>query len=264
MPRKKTPGGPWSPCRLDVGDVHVRSWATEGVDATEIEGALAVLSPDERVSANRFRFEHDRRDYILAHALLRRSLSEYADVAPAAWRFETEPNGKPRIANAQLAKWRGAFNLTHIRGLVACAITSGAAVGIDVECFDRRVKQREVARRWFSREEVAQLDRLAPREQSIRFYELWTLKEAFIKAIGRGLSQPLNHCRFDLGGAGAIVFTPPTDIEGTFRFGLFAPTPRHRMAVAVRRVDEGSIVARSIESNKKSDVELPLLRASAP
>jgi phosphopantetheinyl transferase len=246
--------------------VHVRYRTTEGADVSEVGAGLDVLSEDERTYADRLRFEHDRRNYILAHVLLRRSLSEHADVAPAAWRFETEPNGKPRIANAHLSTWRGAFNLAHTRGLVACAITPGAAVGIDVECFDRRVKQRDVARRWFSRDEGAQLDRLGPAEQSIRFYELWTLKEAFTKATGRGLSQPINLCRFDLGDAGAIAFTPPADIEGAaYQFALFAPTPRHRMAVAVYRVDDDAcrIVARSSTANRTSDADLPLLRASA-
>jgi 4'-phosphopantetheinyl transferase len=221
------------PRRLAPGDVHVWRRVTGALEAHEVVALAGQLSPDERFKCERFRFERDRRDYAAAHALLRRALSHYADRPPESWRFEQAPGGKPRLACDGRAPCLS-FNLSHTRGLVACAISGGAEVGIDVERADRY--SRDVAERFFSAHENDRLGRCGSDAlRARRFAELWTLKEAYVKAIGAGLSHPLQEIEFDVSDSGAIRFRPPESVDPRgWTFTLAAPTPDHCLAVAVR------------------------------
>jgi 4'-phosphopantetheinyl transferase len=229
---------------LAPGEVHVRYRVTDTMEEADIASAAAMLSPDEHARYARLMFARDRRDYAAAHALLRTSLSQYAEVAPQQWTFRTDAGGKPSLV-ADQAGSRLSFNLSHTHGLVACAIAGGADVGIDVESVDRVVDDR-VARRFFSERENADLSRCASDAlRARRFLALWTLKEAYVKAIGQGLSHPLNTVVFAIGDDDAIAFMPPSDVDAAeWHFRLLAPTVRHHLAVAVRQPDSapGSIV----------------------
>jgi 4'-phosphopantetheinyl transferase len=219
---------------LAPGEVHVWYQMTGTLGQAEVEATVAVLSADERVRLNRFMFARDRRDYAAAHALLRRSLSRYADVAPHSWQFRNEPGGKPSLVSDEGAPPLS-FNLSHTHGLVACAIAGGSEVGVDVESVNPALEDR-VAKRFFSKSENAELrSHVSPLRRARRFCDLWALKEAYIKAIGEGLSHPLDTIVFAVGEGGSIVFRPPADVDATaWAFALFAPTDRHRLAVAAR------------------------------
>jgi 4'-phosphopantetheinyl transferase len=222
------------PIALLPGDVHVWCRQTDSLADTEIRDAVALLSPEEHSRYTRFRFPRDQRDYAAAHALLRTSLSRYADLAPQSWQFQEAPGGKPAIVRGDGTP-RLSFNLSHTHGLVACAIAVDADVGVDVESVDRTVDDG-IARRYFSARENDDLQRCrsAPL-RTRRFIELWTLKEAYIKAIGKGLSHPLDSIVFDLADRESILFLPPPGVDGAaWRFSLSAPTEHHRLAVAVR------------------------------
>jgi len=217
--------------RLDPAHVHVFYQATDAVDEA---AALAVLSDNERLRHSQFVFDRDRRDYAAAHALLRWSLSRYAPVAPEAWQFRNGPNGKPLIAG-DYGGLPLAFNLSHTHGLVACAIAAHADVGVDVDSVTRAVDE-SVSRRFFAATEQAEIGRAStPRERAERFFELWTLKEAYIKAIGLGLSHPLSTIVFEVRVDHSVTFTAPADVDpARWRFIVFAPREDHRLAVAAR------------------------------
>jgi 4'-phosphopantetheinyl transferase len=219
---------------LDSGEVHVWYQTTDAFGESDLKQAVAVLSQDERLRQNRFTFARDRRDYAAAHALLRRSLSRYVDLPPASWQFLVKPGGKP-FADPQLDLPPLSFNLSHTHGLVACAIAAGSDVGVDVESVDRATEPG-IERQYFSETEKTDLrNSVSPVQLSQRFCELWTLKEAYIKAIGEGLSHPLNTIVFEIKNDGSIAFKPPAGVEAaSWQFGLFAPTEQHRLAVAVR------------------------------
>ena len=128
------------------------------------------------------------------------------------------------------------FNLSHTSGLVACVICRRRDVGIDVESLDREVDWREIASRFFSAREVTSLHGSVKSDEHAHFTELWTLKEAYIKAIGTGLSHPLHTFSFVYTGATSLRFEPAVrDEQSAWQFALFAPTARHRMAVAAGR-----------------------------
>jgi 4'-phosphopantetheinyl transferase len=243
---------------------HVRIWyhLTEEMDEIAVARAVAVLSDSERTRAQRFAFAGDRRDFAAAHALTRLALSRYGDRPPERWRFQEGTNGKPSLV-ADDGTPPLAFNLSHTHGLVACAIAPGVDVGIDVERVDRRVGASEIAPRFFSQGERADLARCPADERARRFFELWTLKEAYIKAIGKGLSHSLNTFGFALSEPGSIGFMPPPDVDlEAWQFALFAPTELHAMAVAVRR--EHDWIWQIDASSHDEAVRLSPVRTSRP
>jgi 4'-phosphopantetheinyl transferase len=213
--------------------VHVSYRLTGRVDPSEILDAAALLSEDERARRDRFVFPEDRRDYTLAHALVRRMVGAAEGVAPAALKFEANARGKPSRVTPAGERSDLQFNLSHTRGLVACAIARGADVGVDVERIDRDIDDGEIARRFFSPAERRDLDACDPPERSRRFIDLWTLKEAYLKATGAGLSDSLAAFSFAFPSESGLEFSGPS-AGAAWSFALYAPTPETRLAVAVR------------------------------
>jgi 4'-phosphopantetheinyl transferase len=212
-------------------EVHIWYRHTESATSVAVEAARATLSTDERARADRFHFDQDRRDYTLAHDLLRRCLSKYRPVAPTAWAFQTDAAGKPFLPSDSTLS----FNLSHTRELVACAIASGMPVGIDAERTGRILDAAALAERYFSPCETASLARGGADALGLRFLELWTLKEAFAKAVGAGLTLPLNSMSFGLDQEDMITFEPPASfVASEWHFALFELAACARIAVAVQ------------------------------
>jgi 4'-phosphopantetheinyl transferase len=208
--------------------------ATETLDAAAIAAAAAVLSDEERAQFNRFHFARDARDYAAAHALLRRTLSHDDPRPPDCWRFDKDANGKPFLIDRGAC--RASFSLSHTHGMVACAITQDVDVGVDVECVDRNVDATEIASRFFAPAETAQLMTLGEEARRARFFEFWTLKEALVKGLGTGMATAIHQLAFTVSPDGAVRLDAPAIVDaGAWQFGLIAPSPRYRLAVAVRR-----------------------------
>ena len=216
-------------------DDAVQIWwrSTERLDHAAIAAAVSVLSEDEAAQYRRFHFARDARDYAAAHALLRHTLSRHGDRAPAAWRFEKTAAGKPLLRGGGAAA--ASFSLSHTNGMVACALTGAAAVGVDIECVDRDVDVDTLAARFFAPAEAAQLRRLDAAARRDRFFDFWTLKEALVKALGAGLAMSLAAFAFTIDASGAITLEATAIEIKSWHFGLFAPGPQHRLAVAVTR-----------------------------
>jgi 4'-phosphopantetheinyl transferase len=250
------------PAVLDPHEVHIWFRRTEPATAATIEAARATLSAGERLRADRFMFAEDRRDFTLAHDLLRRCLSAYRPVEPDEWDFLADAAGKPYLRGDPTLS----FNLSHTRQLVACAIAAGSPVGIDVERAARLVDAGAIAGRYFSPLEVASLARCRDEAHKLRFLELWTLKESFVKAVGVGLTMPLDSYSFALDEERAVVFEPPPGYSvAEWHFALFDPEGSARMAVAIQAPASPRFVAREIAADEPAlDVgELPPLRLTA-
>jgi 4'-phosphopantetheinyl transferase len=198
----------------------------------------ALLAPEERVRRDRYRFEHSRREYLLTRALVRATLSRYAPVAPAAWTFRQNEYGRPEVDPQTSGHRHLRFNLSNTRGLIACVVARDREVGVDVEDTERSGETVGIADSFFSRSEVAALRALPEGRRRARFFDYWTLKEAYIKARGMGLSLPLDQFSFllDDGPPIRIAFDPRLDDDAaTWQFAQVDLSPEHRTAVAVRR-----------------------------
>lgn len=206
-----------------------------------MERLLPMLSPQERMICGRFVFEKDRHQYLLAHSLLRKALSQYAPVRATDWRFIVEEHGKPQIA-LPLAESLY-FNLSHTQGLVACVVARQPQIGVDAEHLGRSDSLLEIARHFFAPAEIAYMEQHPPFEQREIFLNIWTLKEAYIKARGLGLSLPLQEFAFELkrGQPPAITFSAAMDDSPEcWRFETLRLTPQHIIAVAARRPPEAA------------------------
>lgn len=220
---------------------RVEVW-TARHDAPEVQALMpryeALLSADERERAARFHQQADRDRFIVGRVLTRTMLSSAGDLPPEAWPIVIDARGRPLLGSRPSGAPDLRFNLSHTEGLVACAITLGREIGVDVECVDRQLTHESIPERFFSPQEVDDLRALPASSQDVVFFDYWTLKESYIKARGLGLALPLGQFTFRLRPPAPprIEFAPELhDVPATWQFAQFWPTPRHRMAVAVRR-----------------------------
>jgi len=191
----------------------------------------SILDAAERERAKRFRFERDYRHYCAAHALKRLMLtvSTAGAIAPRAWTFDTGSHGRPTVAGG-----RGAhFNLSHCDGLVACAVSRAAKPGIDVENLDR-VVPLDIAETYLAADEAKWLYGLAETARQAGFLRLWTLKEAYIKATGLGLSQALDAFAIDFDPLRISFTDPALGDPSAWRFEQLEIGGRHVLALAWR------------------------------
>lgn len=220
---------------------RVDVWTARTDDAAQparLRVHQTLLSPDEHERAARFYYDADRARFVIARAMARTMLSRYVPLEPVRWRIRIDEYGRPELEELPPGAPDLRFNVSHTDGLVACAVTVGREVGVDVENIHRRLTH-DVAERFFSPQETADLRALPREEQATAFFDYWTLKEAYIKARGLGLALPLGQFTF-LRAAGrgpTIRFAPELhDDPATWQFAQFWPTRSHRMAVAVRRI----------------------------
>jgi 4'-phosphopantetheinyl transferase len=223
---------------LPLNAVHVDLVHTDGADVWEQHEAYrALLSKDEEERMARLVFERDRRRFLLTRALVRTMLSRYASVRPAGWSFVANVHGRPEILDRPKGVPDLRFNISHTEGLIACAVTIGREVGVDVEHIGRRLTH-DIAGRFFAPREVNDLKALPDAQQHMVFFDYWTLKEAYIKARGFGLALPLADFAFKLSPPAPpqITFEPSLDDDpATWQFFQDWPTPQHRLGLAVRR-----------------------------
>jgi 4'-phosphopantetheinyl transferase len=237
-----------TPLLLPSGEVHLW-WANaedpRNEDASERQSS--VLSMEERVRLGRFKFEKNRREFRVSHALVRTALSAYAEaVEPADWTFSANAHGRPSIAEPRGYEWL-CFNLSHTSGGAVVAITRDGAIGVDVENAERIADKDGIAEANFHPAEIAAL-----RCDPALFFDFWVLKEAYLKAMGFGLGAvALDSFWFSLGDgmeprigfeSGATTAGDPgrwwfhVEHRGTLRLALAAETGGRPLRIVERHV----------------------------
>lgn len=179
--------GPPPSLSLATGEVHV--WRTSLEQTADVvERFQRTLETDEVARAGRFHFDIHRRHFIVARGFMRDVIARYLELRPEALRFSYGTYGKPALAGQHTLR----FNLSHSGEVALLGVTLDAELGVDVERVRPDFATGDIARRYFSRVEVDDFDALPDEEQVAAFFRCWTRKEAYIKAIGKGLSQPLD------------------------------------------------------------------------
>jgi 4'-phosphopantetheinyl transferase len=213
----------------------------EVTDPAVLDGYTGLLSEAERSRYGKYRFERDRRLYLVSHVLLRRALSQYAEVPPSAWQFAANPLGKPEIALPDLP-FQLRFNISHTPGLAACLVVLDDDCGIDVERISVQRNAQGIAARMFPLHEQRYLATLRGDEYREQFLAYWTLHEAYSKALGTGIAHTVNRCGFAGKGTGdyAIRCLDTMPDTGPWVLSVQRPTDDHVLALAVRSAASGT------------------------
>lgn len=176
-----------------------------------LPACAGLLDEEERKRLDAFRFDEHRQEFGTTRALVRTALSAQCAVKPADWRFQTNEWGKPEVETPQELQ----FNLSNCPGLVVCLIGWGYTIGVDAESFARANEILELSEQVFSLEELTQLEALPPDERPRRALALWTLKEAYTKARGMGLSLPMRKFSFLFEGEDEIRLELDAELKDT-------------------------------------------------
>jgi 4'-phosphopantetheinyl transferase len=175
------------PIRFDPREVQIHGLWLNASDA-ELAHYRSTLSLEERSRAERFSFENLKRSYTLSRGGLRILLAHYLNCSPNEIGIICGPRGKPALRDRSRIR----FNMSHSGQMALYAFTHDCELGVDVEYLRPLDDSEAIAKRYFSAAEVTELLSLKPQERALAFFRCWTRKEAYIKAIGEGLSIPLD------------------------------------------------------------------------
>ncbi len=210
---------------LVAGEAHLWRITIEE-KSFDLQRLTQLLSEDEVSRANRFRFQKDRTQFIIAHGMLRTILGRYLNMQPASLRFGYGAQGKPYLINENGEPHNLRFNLSHSEEIILYAVMLGQELGIDVERIRPEFATETIAEKFFSPSEVKSLRGLPIALQPEAFFNCWTRKEAFLKARAEGLTYPLDQFSVSL-----LLGEPPAllsladDSQEISRWAFFHLTP---------------------------------------
>jgi 4'-phosphopantetheinyl transferase len=227
---------------LDPDAIHVwLAWPERIQDAALLRHYSCLLDAEEYARWQRIKIPRIQHEYLIAHALLRLSLSRYAPLPPSEWSFKRNQYGRPEIANPGFQSLR--FNLSHTQGLVACALNLKHPIGVDVETLDRSNRLLDIADRYFSAQECVDLQNLPQTQQHSRFFDYWTLKESFIKAKGMGLALPLGQFGFKFAEQTIRLYWSDAlqDDPARWAFWLYRLGATHKLALCCEKQHQSCV-----------------------
>jgi len=226
---------------LPESEIHIWMVAQDAIaDAAVLERYDFLMTLDEREIQRRFLRARDRHEYLVTRALVRTVLSRYVDVPPETWRFYRNEFGRPYVDWKTMGVTPSLpgllFNLSNTAGLVVCGVSSKHELGVDVEPLARHDQILGIANTVFAGPELEILPRLPTAERRRAAVDFWTLKEAYIKARGMGLSIPLEQFWYTLGDPIRIAFDVRLgDDPANWQFGQVEPNGEHLISWAVCR-----------------------------
>ena len=221
--------------QIETHQVHI--W--RGVMPVKFDPRMTCsLSAEEKQRAARFLRQKDRQRYYFSHSMLRTVLAYYLSIDPQHIVFKYNPFGKPSLWQA-VAEPEICFNMAHSEDMVAVAVTCLEAVGVDIEFIRELQDARQIVTGNFSPEEQRYLIGSPDQEFKDRFFTCWTLKEAFIKAIGMGLSHPLETFNIVASHTGTPIsgrVTLQGSADSKWYQLPFQPHPCYRAAIVVKNI----------------------------
>lgn len=217
---------------LTAQEVHV--WhASLNFPEDELTQFTTLLSDDEEVRAKRFHFAKDRIRYTAARGILRKILSGYLHQDPKEIKFNYNSHGKPSCADNEAIQ----FNLSHSKNIALYAFARNLTLGIDIEYIDPDFKADAIAQRFFSASEANLLHQLTGKTKIKAFFNGWTRKEAFLKALGLGLSYSLKRVEVSMAPDQPVKFLTIDDPQQNIdQWSLYSfdQIPKYAAALVVR------------------------------
>ena len=223
------------PIRLEGDDVHVWKAPLGGPSAMQ-RFLEDTLSAEERERADRFHFDCHRDRFVRARGVLRWLLADYLGVEPASLVFTYSSYGKPGLCSAHAS--RIAFNVSHSEDLALFAFSRRGEIGVDVEAIRSLPDRDSLAQQLFSDREAKSLGRLRAELKDDAFFTCWTRKEAYVKALGEGLSRPLDSFEVTFAESDPPVLRVIGDAAESARWSMYGLTPGAGFAGAL--VTEGA------------------------
>jgi 4'-phosphopantetheinyl transferase len=222
------------PAKLELGGAEIDVWHCFLDAFDDRDAALAMLDAEETARYGGFVCEDAARQFLAGRTLRRMALSCYANVPERLWTFATNEHGRPTV-DEPCAHRNLYFNLSHTSGVAVLAVGRIPEIGIDVESIDRPVDIEGIARVVFTQSERDSIFTCANGSERDRFFDLWTLKEAYMKARGRGFSLPPDS--FALASVdGHISLQCSRDCDPSperWQFCLSSPRRNLRVALAI-------------------------------
>ena len=226
------------PAELNLSSNAVHVWRTSlEQPALQVQQLAQTLSEDEQLRAKRFYFERDRKHFIVGRGMLRTILGHYANIEPNQLQFSYGSRGKPALVSTDIDSMLQ-FNLSHSNGLALYAVTRDRQIGIDLEHIRPISDIEQLTKRFFSPREYSVICSLPKSEQQVTFFEVWTCKEAYLKATGEGLAQ-LQQVEVSLTHGETCHLNIHTDSQAATRWSLqtLAPATDYVAALAVEGHD---------------------------
>lgn len=192
--------------KQQLSDNEIHLWCIDPQQITtqhKLDSLKTLLSKAELEKVQRYRQAKAQHDALITRAFVRSVLALYTDLNARDLKFEITEHGKPELYNSSLPI---RFNLSHNNELIICAVCLNHDIGCDVESLSRKISVNSIAKRYFSANEYQSLQGLPLTAQRARFFEYWTLKEAFVKATGLGISQGLDTFSFQIGTTEQAAF----------------------------------------------------------
>ncbi len=239
-------------------EIHLWCCCPEEItNKSTLDKFYSILSVEERDKHQRFHFEKDRHSYLVSHALVRKVLSSYCTIRPEEWCFTTNEYGKPDIS-ADIKSPPLKFNLSHTDGMIACVVSFDIDCGVDVENIQRKSKVVSVAERMFAQQEVDKMQCVTEAESQSKFFDFWTLREAYVKALGTGLGGSSKEFYFTLVEQGEtdvstnrlanINFVNSKKNQSTdWQFLLLKPSDEHVASVAINTSLNRKIISQTVQ-----------------
>ncbi len=225
------------PLGLELRDNEIHIWfGVLDQTITELYKSFLTLSADERMRGGRFYRYEDKKWFIARHGILRMILGGYLGVKPSELRFYPGKNGKPAIIET-FGNGTIQFNLSHSDGVALFAFTRNHEIGVDIEHIRDISEMEQIVGRFFSIKENEAFRILPQNQKREAFFKGWTCKEAFVKAVGDGLSRPFY--KFDVSlapGKSSGLLRIEDDSREASRWSIenLKPAPDYVGAVAVR------------------------------
>lgn len=220
-----------SPLTIEAGDIDLWIVQPESICDKELLTLYKkILTPDEEDRRKRFHFKKDRYYDLVTRVFVRSLLSQYVNIPPQNLKIIRDERNKPEFIDSPLPL---RFNISHTAGCIVCAVNLFNDIGVDVENIAREVDSFSIASHYYSSDENRLLDVLPLEKRSVKFFEIWTLKESYVKACGAGLTIPPNHisCKiYDYND----IHVYYSESSNSWRHYLKKITPNHLFAITVR------------------------------